>query len=197
MLIGTNNSDDRNFKKTHNPEEIYRGTKAIVNLIKKTYPEIKILVLRIFPRGGDDEKGISPPVFKSSEKCINICHEAGLLTKQLVDGKQVYWMDINKIFLLENGKIDTKKMWDLLHPSPSGAEAWAIAVSPTLLKLINKNKTKVNIDIDKYPVRRSNPILKGSYGLPEDTERYVVKGQGLIGIELDKGDNLILKKIFR
>ena len=116
------------------------GTKVnheIVNLIKKTYPEIKILVLRIFPRGGDDEKGISPPVFKSSEKCINICHEAGLLTKQLADGKQVYWMDINKIFLLENGKIDTKKMWDLLHPSPSGAEAWAIAVRPTLLKLIN------------------------------------------------------------
>ena len=137
VLIGTNNSDDRNFKKTHNPEEIYRGTKAIVNLIKKTYPEIKILVLRIFPRGGDDEKGISPPVFKSSEKCINICHEAGLLTKQLADGKQVYWMDINKIFLLENGKINTKKMWDLLHPSPSGAEAWAIAVRPTLLKLIN------------------------------------------------------------
>ena len=44
-------------------------------------------------------------------------------------------------------------------------------------------------------VRRSNPILKGSYGLPEDTERYVVKGQGLIGIELDKGDNLYLKNL--
>ena len=57
MLIGTNNSDDRNFKKTHTPEEIHRGTKAIVNLIKKNFPEIKILVLRIFPRGGDDEKG--------------------------------------------------------------------------------------------------------------------------------------------
>ena len=49
----------------------------------------------------------------------------------------------------------------------------------------------MNIDVSKYPVRRSNPILKGSYGLPEDTERYVVKGQGLIGIELDKGDNLL------
>jgi len=53
----------------------------------------------------------------------------------------------------------------------------------------------MNIDVSKYPVRRSNPILKGSYGLPEDTERYVVKGQGLIGIELDKGDNLYLKNL--
>ena len=34
----------------------------------------------------------------------------------------------------------------------------------------------MNIDIDKYPVRRSNPIVVGSYGLPKDTERYVIKG---------------------
>ena len=36
----------------------------------------------------------------------------------------------------------------------------------------------MNIDIDNYPVRRSNPIVVGSYGLPKDTERYVIKGQG-------------------
>ena len=53
----------------------------------------------------------------------------------------------------------------------------------------------MNIDINKYPVRRSNPIVIDSYGLPEDTERYIVKGQGLIGIDLDKGDNLYLKNL--
>ena len=53
----------------------------------------------------------------------------------------------------------------------------------------------MNIDVNKYQVRRSNPIVKGSYGLPEDTERYIVKGQGLIGIDLDKGDNLYLKNL--
>ena len=53
----------------------------------------------------------------------------------------------------------------------------------------------MNIDINKYPVRRSNPIVLDSYGLPEDTERYIVKGQGLIGIDLDKGDNLYLKNL--
>ena len=42
----------------------------------------------------------------------------------------------------------------------------------------------MNIDVNKYPVRRSNPIVKGSYVLPEDIQRYIVKGQGLIGIEL-------------
>ena len=49
----------------------------------------------------------------------------------------------------------------------------------------------MNIDINKYPVRRSNPIVLDSYGLPEDTERYIVKGQGLIGIDLDEGDKLL------
>ena len=53
----------------------------------------------------------------------------------------------------------------------------------------------MNIDVNKYPVRRSNPIVKGSYGLPEDIQRYIVKGQGLIGIELEKGDNLFLKNL--
>ena len=53
----------------------------------------------------------------------------------------------------------------------------------------------MNIDIDKYPVRRSNPIVVGSYGLPKDTERYVIKGQGLIGIDLDQGDVLFLKNL--
>ena len=53
----------------------------------------------------------------------------------------------------------------------------------------------MNIDISKYPVRRSNPIVLGSYGLPENTERYIVKGQGIIGIDLDKGDNLYLKNL--
>ena len=53
----------------------------------------------------------------------------------------------------------------------------------------------MNIDISKYPVRRSNPIVLDSYGLPEDTERYIIKGQGLIGIDLDKGDNLYLKNL--
>ena len=53
----------------------------------------------------------------------------------------------------------------------------------------------MNIDISKYPVRRSNPIVLDSYGLPEDTERYIIKGQGLIGIDLDKGDNLYLNNL--
>lgn len=138
VLIGTNNSDDRHFKKTHTAEEIFAGTKAIVELIKKRHPTTKILVLRIFPRGGDDEKGISPPAFNSSEQCIETCRRAGEMTKQLADGKQVFWLDVNHVFRHPDGKIKTELMWDLLHPSPAGADAWAKAISPKLDELMRE-----------------------------------------------------------
>lgn len=157
LLIGTNNTDDRHFKKVHNAEEIFTGTKAIVTTIQKRHPKTKILVLRIFPRGGDDEKGISPPAFNSSAKCIETCRQAGELTRQLADGKKVFWLDINKIFLQEDGSINTELMWDLLHPSPSGAETWVNAIMPTLRKLLNNKPVPKNQTIHSATLRVTKP----------------------------------------
>lgn len=136
LLIGTNNTDDRHFKTVHTAEQVFAGTRAIVNVIKKRHPTTKIVVLRIFPRGGDDEVGVSPPAFNSSKQCIETCRKAGELTKRLADGKQVFWLDVNHVFLHDDGKINTDRMWDLLHPSPAGAAAWAKAIEPTLTKLM-------------------------------------------------------------
>ena len=66
----------------------------------------------------------------------SIIHTVGELTKELADGRQVFWLDVNHVFLRPDGTINTDLMWDLLHPSPAGAEAWAQAVEPTLAKLI-------------------------------------------------------------
>ena len=136
LLIGTNNADDRHFARTHSPEEIFAGTRAIVELIRRRHPSTKILIVRIFPRGGDGEKGVSPPTFNSSAKCIETCRRAGELTARLADGKHVFWMDVNQVFLRADGTINTDLMWDLLHPSPAGAEAWVQAIEPTLAQLM-------------------------------------------------------------
>ena len=136
LLIGTNNADDRHFARTHSPEEIFSGTRAIVELIRRRHPSTKILIVRIFPRGGDGEKGVSPPTFNSSARCIETCRRAGELTARLADGKHVFWLDVNHVFLRSNGTINTELMWDLLHPSPAGAEAWVQAIEPTLAKLM-------------------------------------------------------------
>jgi len=157
LLIGTNNTDDRHFKKVHNAEEIFTGTKAIVATIQKRHPKTKILVLRIFPRGGDDEKGISPPAFNSSPKCIETCRQAGELTRRLADGKKVFWLDINHVFLQPDGNINTELMWDLLHPSPRGAETWVSAIMPTIRKLLNDKPVPKNQTILSTALRVTKP----------------------------------------
>ncbi|MCX6928969.1 MAG: GDSL-type esterase/lipase family protein, partial [Verrucomicrobia bacterium] len=150
ILIGTNNSDERHFPRVHSPEEILAGTRAIVDLIRQRHPTTKVLVLRIFPRGGDTEEGISPPAFNSSAKCIGICRRAGELTAQLADGKHVFWLDVNYVFLRPDGTINTDLMWDLLHPGPAGTEVWAQAVEPMLAQLMGDQPI-----VDPQP----NPLL--------------------------------------
>jgi lysophospholipase L1-like esterase len=47
IMIGTNNG--------HTPEQIAGGIKAIVDELKKQKPDIKVLVLGVFPRGGSGD----------------------------------------------------------------------------------------------------------------------------------------------
>ncbi len=138
LLIGTNNTDDRNFPRVHTPEQIAQGTKAIVDLIRRRHPATKVLVLRIFPRGGDGEVGNAARVFHGSPQCVATCREAGALTARLADGKHVFWLDVGGIFLRPDGSINTELMPDLLHPNLAGAEAWAQAIEPTLSRLLGE-----------------------------------------------------------
>ena len=124
LLIGTNNMDDRRFKHVHTPDQVFQGTSLILDLIKKRCPNSKIILMRLFPRGGDDEKGIGKTVFHSSKKCIENTIQAGLLTKKLADDQSVFWLDVGKVFIQPNGKINASRMPDLLHPNEAGAEAW-------------------------------------------------------------------------
>jgi lysophospholipase L1-like esterase len=138
LLIGTNNTDDRNFPRIHTPEQILDGTRAIVELIRKRHPSTKVLILRIFPRGGDNEKGIAARVFHGSPLCVETVKKAGALTQSLADGKHIFWMDIGDIFLRPDGTINTDLMPDLLHPNLAGAEAWARAIDPTISRLMGE-----------------------------------------------------------
>jgi lysophospholipase L1-like esterase len=136
LLIGTNNTDDRNFPRVHTAEQVFAGTKAIVDQVRRRHPSSKVLILRIFPRGGDDQKGVAARVFHSSPTCIETCRKAGAMTASLADGKHVFWLDVGPVFLKPDGTIDTNRMPDLLHPNREGAEAWVQAMEPTLARLM-------------------------------------------------------------
>ncbi|MDB6173659.1 MAG: acetylhydrolase [Chthoniobacteraceae bacterium] len=134
VLIGTNNSDDANYRVVHTPEQIAEGTAAIVKLLREKTPATRILLLRIFPRTNiyknpdGSERG-------SEEKRFATNLRAGELVARLADGKNVVYLDVNHAFLLPDGTLDPKLMPDRLHPSPEGALRWARAMEPTLAEL--------------------------------------------------------------
>ena len=69
-------------------EETFLGIKAIVELLQDRRPEMKILLLGIFPRATNPEH---PQRTRNKE--INS------LAKTLTDSKNIHYLDISKSFL--------------------------------------------------------------------------------------------------
>ncbi len=117
LMIGTNNSN------ANTAAEIAEGIGAVVLELQKRFPDTKILLLGIFPRGA-----VTDPV-------RNQITEINQNVSKLHDNKSVFYMDIGKQFLDENGNIPQDIMADALHPSAKGYERWAKAVRPKLEEL--------------------------------------------------------------
>ena len=50
----------------------------------------------------------------------------------------------------------------------------------------------MEINLTNFNVRRTNPVILGKAGLPENVERYIVKGQGLIGVDIYINDKITI-----
>lgn len=121
IMIGTNNSG------TDSSDDIAAGIKAIVEKLRAKLPETKILLLGIFPRGADP----SDP-----KRQVNIA--ANEIAKNVEDGKSVFYLDISKKFLNEDGALSKEIMPDLLHLSPKGYEIWAESIEPRVADLLGE-----------------------------------------------------------
>lgn len=123
LMIGTNNSGD------NTPDEIAEGVEAIVTLLRKELPEMKVLILAIFSRGPNNDD----PRRQVNEK-------TNAIIEKLADGKMVHFLNINDKFLEEDGTLPKEIMPDLLHPKEKGYAIWAEAVEPTIAKLMGEKK---------------------------------------------------------
>jgi lysophospholipase L1-like esterase len=164
IMIGTNNIGG------HTAEQIAGGIKAIVEELKKQKPDIKILVLGVFPRGGSGDaersleqitEGIKPineelqkekpdikrlnallrglerqkgtiPAAKVNKKV----GEINAIISKLDDGKTVFYKDIGKEFLDQNGGLSGEIMPDYLHLSAKGYDIWGKAIKGDIEKLV-------------------------------------------------------------
>ncbi len=120
LMIGTNNT----LRNT--AAEIAEGIGAVVMELQRDFPQAKILLLGVFPRGRPND-----PV-RATIADIN------RTIAKLHDGQRVQYLDIGAKFLAADGTIPADVMSDLLHPSPKGYEIWAQAVKEPLTALMAK-----------------------------------------------------------
>ncbi len=171
LLIGTNNTDDQYYKTIHTGEQVFTGTKAIVDLIRQRHPASKILILRTFPAGGRNDHvnaGHQGRIYNRSDKAREYLRRGGEQTAQLADNKHVFWLDVGRVFLRSEGTINADLIPDLIHPNAAGAEAWVQAVEPTLAKLLGD---KPIVDTrDSIWLSELKPVVaKGSINLSGKT----------------------------
>ncbi len=123
VMIGTNNTGHRQDK----PEDTAAGIKAIIGQLRERLPETKILLLAIFPRGEKPEDSLRK-LNDATNKILATC----------ADNEHVFFLDINKRFLDENGVLSKSIMPDRLHPNAEGYAIWAEAMEPMIQKLMGE-----------------------------------------------------------
>jgi lysophospholipase L1-like esterase len=124
LMIGTNNTG------RNTAEEIAEGIGAVVSLLRKCFPESRILLLGVFPRGAAND-----PVRQTIREINNTI-------SKLDEGDTVKYLDIGAKFLNPDGNIPADVMSDALHPSSKGYEIWAEAVANTLSKLMDREPAR-------------------------------------------------------
>ncbi len=122
VLIGTNNSNGND----NIAEEIADGIIAVCGRLHTQFPDMKILLLGIFPR--------EPLPCAQREKITR----ANQLASRIADGESIYYLDLSHLVLSEDGKLRQDLMPDFLHPNEEGYRVWAEAMEPKIAELLGE-----------------------------------------------------------
>ena len=151
IMIGTNNHG------SNSAEEISEGVTAIVRKLRNELPEMKILLLGIFPRTDVSQE------LQDKLKKVNA------LIADLAADKMVTFFDMGRFFLDDAGALPASVMPDLLHPNAQGYKIWAETIEPYVAELMGEY---VNNTPPKGYVQLFNGTdLAGWKGLVEDPEK--------------------------
>jgi lysophospholipase L1-like esterase len=125
LMIGTNNTGGTNYAGTSTAAEIAEGVGAVVLEMRRDFPDAKILLLAVFPRGvpGDSVR----------DKIAEI----NRIISRLDDQRHVFYLDIGPKFLDERGYfLPDAFRPDNLHPAAKGYDIWGAAVKDKLAELM-------------------------------------------------------------
>ena len=126
VMIGTNNVGHG----SSTPEQTVEGITLIVDRLKGLYPEARILLLSVFPRGATPWDNMRVAVNKINEGLVPIYG----------DGKveNVTLLDIGSLFLTPDGFLPADLMPDFLHPNAAGYVLWASAIEPYIVEALGE-----------------------------------------------------------
>ena len=111
LMIGTNNLG------SSDPEAVAYGVWSIVDQIRRTHPETRVLVQGIFP--------------KTTPKHTEKVAPTNALLAKLDDGKMVKYIDFSSKFLKPDGTLDLENFPDGVHPEkPVAFQIWADSIQP-------------------------------------------------------------------
>lgn len=122
VMIGTNNSNGND----NTAEEIGDGITAIVKRLRERQPQMKVLILAVFPRG---EKP-NPQREKNAK--------ASEIASKLADGEMIHYLDIGGEFLEADGTLTREMMPDLLHLNEKSYTIWAEAIEGKVKELMGE-----------------------------------------------------------
>jgi lysophospholipase L1-like esterase len=120
ILIGTNNTGHEKRP----ADDTAGGIKAVLDQLQATWPNTKLLVLSVFPRGANADD----PLRKLND-------EINVLVAKFADNKTIFVQDISSSFLAADGTLPKEIMPDKLHLSSQGYELWAKTIEPKLKEL--------------------------------------------------------------
>ena len=120
VLIGTNNTGHAQRPAA----QTAAGVKTAIDDLGWKWPNTKVIVMSVFPRGASPED----PLRKLNT-------EINEIVKGYADGERVHFLDINDKFLDEKGNLSKDVFPDLLHLSPAAYATWAEALMPKLKEL--------------------------------------------------------------
>jgi lysophospholipase L1-like esterase len=119
LMIGTNNMGP------NTPPEIAEGIGAVVLELRRNFPDARILLLAIFPRG------------MPGDAIRDRVAETNRIIARLDDQRHVFYMDIGANFLDEKGVfLPDAFRPDNLHPQAKGYDIWGAAVQAKLAEFL-------------------------------------------------------------
>jgi arylsulfatase A-like enzyme/lysophospholipase L1-like esterase len=130
IMIGTNNTGHS----MQAADETAEGIERILEILRDRRPEMKILLLGVFPRGE-----------KPDDKMRVRNAEVNALIAKYADGEHVHFLDIGAKFLDENGVLTAEVMPDRLHPQEVGYRIWAEAIEAKVCELGGFEAVKVEV----------------------------------------------------